>query len=155
MAAVNKGGTDRRASHGPGSPTHNSWRGMIKRCTNSTNASWKYYGARGVKVCDRWRGPAGFDNFLADMGEKPEGTSIDRIDGDGDYTPDNCRWATFQAQAQTRRPPEKGWPTHTRLTAAEVEQIRILPGSNSDLGKRFGVNASTISRIRSGKRWAA
>jgi hypothetical protein len=73
------------------SPTYNSWRTMINRCVHGTTNSFEYYGGRGVKVSDRWRS---FENFLKDMGERPEGMELDRIDNDGDYEPSNCRWVS-------------------------------------------------------------
>lgn len=68
---------------------------MWTRCTNPNRSTWKHYGGKGVKVCKRWEK---FENFLADMGKRPQGTSLDRIDVRGDYTPSNCRWADTRTQ---------------------------------------------------------
>jgi hypothetical protein len=87
------------------SPTYHSWTAMKKRCRDPNNKDWKIYGGRGISYCERWER---FDNFLADMGERPEGTSLDRFpDKNGNYEPGNCRWATDLEQARNRRPPTR------------------------------------------------
>lgn len=83
-----------------GNPTNNSWRSMIQRCTNPTNNRYYIYGARGIKVCDKWL--KSFENFLKDMGERPKGKQLDRIFTNGDYCPENCRWVTAKENSRNR-----------------------------------------------------
>ncbi len=90
------------AVHGHHSRTYNTWLMMRRRCDSPKATSYQNYGGRGIKVCERWQS---FVNFLADMGERPEGKSIDRWPNkDGNYEPGNCRWATPHEQLMNRRP---------------------------------------------------
>lgn len=81
------------------------WMQMKMRCYNENNKGYKNYGARGIKVCPRWLEPEGkgFKNFLEDMGERPEGMSLDRKDNNGDYSKDNCQWSSRSLQCVNRR----------------------------------------------------
>jgi hypothetical protein len=93
-------GAKPKHGHGHRTPTYSSWQSMLDRCTNPNHVYFRLYGGRGITVCDRWRS---FENFLADMGLRPEGRSLDRVDPDGIYEPTNCRWATAVEQRRNRR----------------------------------------------------
>lgn len=84
-------------------PLYDTWCNMRRRCYSEKNEQYRNYGGRGIRVCDRWLGDGGFKNFVEDMGPRPKGTTLDRIDVDGYYCPANCRWATAEQQMGNQR----------------------------------------------------
>lgn len=116
---------------------------MISRCTNPRVEAFKNYGGRGISICERWHS---FTNFLADMGEAPDGMTIERIDNDANYEPGNCRWATYAEQRRNSR--------GTKLTEAGVRLIRDNPSKKlRELADELGVSISTVHLVRKGKIW--
>lgn len=130
-----------RMGHAPGgkrTPTLNLWTNMVARCHNPKRPDYRYYGGRGIAVCDRWRGS--FAAFVRDMGTRPDGMSLERIDNDGPYSPDNCRWATRDEQMQNTR--------HTRRLT--------LNGRTQGLNawaKEIGINKESL-RGRLARGWS-
>ena len=117
------------------SRTYKSWYGMKTRCYNPRQRQYKDYGGRGIKVCDRWL--HSFENFLEDMGERPPGTTLERMDNDGDYCPENCKRATRVEQGNNTR--TNKWITY------EGETLTLHQWST-----RLGINPGTLySRLRS------
>jgi len=94
---------------------------MIQRCHNQTNHGYPYYGKRGIKVCKRWHK---FENFLEDMGQKPKGLTLDRIDNDGNYEPHNCRWVSRHDQNRNMR--NNIWIEYKGKRLLAVEWDRLL-----------------------------
>lgn len=129
------------------------YHGMKHRCYNPNSPDYVRYGGRGIRICERWLGKDGFDYFVRDMGERDSANhSIDRIANDGNYEPDNCRWATKEEQDLNRRP-----QPNTKLTSDVVNSIReeYAAGgvTHRQLGSKYGVHHSNIGYIVKHKRW--
>lgn len=132
------------------SPEFNSWNGMFYRCYNTNCDSYKYYGGRGITVCDRWLNS--FKNFLEDMGFKPDKSySIDRINNDLGYYKENCRWATPAEQSNNRRG-HKPRTANIKLKPEDVIAIWYSLDTYPNLAAKFGVHTATISDIKCRKR---
>lgn len=133
-----------RFKHGwSSSATYRAHRKMLERCYNPNFLNFEFWGGKGIKVCDRWQGERGFENFLEDMEPRPSPAhSLDRIDNDKDYTPENCRWATKEQQMRNRsntvfldhrgfRKPLVEWVEELGLTVAALEH-RLKRGWSVD-----------------------
>jgi len=126
------------------------WASMKNRCYNKNDKkNYIWYGGRGIKVCDRWIGENGFWNFVDDMGPRPDGCSLDRIDPNGDYTPENCRWATAKEQADNRRTSLKSYMNGELVTPAEMSKITGLNIATIRKKIRDGMSGDDISLVKS------
>jgi hypothetical protein len=122
-----------RRTHGmTNSREFETWHSMCKRCTRKKEANYHRYGGRGICVCKRW---LKFANFYADMGPKPQGTELDRIDNDGPYSPENCRWASRAQNANNRGNNRR--ITHNGVTKTLAEWSAALGGNNYLVGMRL------------------
>ena len=103
-----------------------SWSNMIARCSRETHHAWADYGGRGIRVCERWSLPGGhgFKNFIDDMGPRPVGKTLDRINPQGHYEPTNCRWADWETQGKNRR--SVLWPKGGKIKMPSVEKVREM-----------------------------
>lgn len=142
----------RATTHGmTGTSTYISWQDMKRRCgassSSASEATRRNYYDKGIRVCNRWLNS--FEAFLEDMGRKPEGYTLDRLNGEKDYDPENCRWASVKQQAQNR--------INNKLTENDVRKIKILCDKGKtrrQLATQFNVHPSTISNIALGKYWS-
>jgi hypothetical protein len=106
------------------------WQSMVQRCYNDKHKRYSKYGARGIKVCQKWKDS--FLNFIDDMGKCPKGLSLDRIDNDGDYTPENCAWRTIEEQ------------NNNRGSYNRVIEFNGDSGTISQMARRYGIRVSTL-----------
>lgn len=128
---------------------YNIWRSMKQRCFDKNHHAYKDYGGRGIKVCDRWCGPYGFEHFYEDMGDKPDSMTLDRINVDGSYCKENCRWATaWEQAANTRRSVCRGLPVGVRYIENKDLYEAYITVKGKRMTKKFKCkNDAIIQRI--------
>ena len=118
---------------------------MVHRCHNPKRSDYKYYGGRGIRVCDRWRD---YDNFLNDMGERPKGLTIDRINVNKGYEPGNCKWSTRVTQSRNQR------RVRMNMVAARVIRYMRSKGVKAKrLADAHAINPATVYHIVNGTQW--
>ena len=127
------------------SPTYQSWQSMLARCRYADRDTHCKHVGRGISCHPKWQN---FEAFLADMGERPDGTTLDRIDNDGDYTLGNCRWATPMQQARNRRNSKL-----TFETAVEVAVAKLRGESAASIAKKYGTSESLPREVSAGRAW--
>lgn len=135
----------KREMHGMrGTKIWNRWRDIRKRCRDSNSSVYRYYGGRGITVCKEWE--ESFMAFYTDMGDPPtDKHDIDRINNEGPYCKDNCRWVTRAENNQNRR--------STKLTLEDARFIKTSKLSNKNLAKRFSVPKEHVWAIKAGRKW--
>jgi len=132
------------------SPEHIIWKNMNQRCTNPKRPDYKHYGGRGICICDEWCGENGFQNFIRDMGFKPEeNSSLDRIDNNGNYNKDNCRWVTQIEQKRNR----SICKIQNMEQANQIREEYKNGIKTKDLALKYNCSKSCINRVLNNTTW--
>jgi hypothetical protein len=134
----NKGKKDHGMSH---TPAYSSWEGMVQRCNNPNNKKYRDYSGRGIKVCEAWKD---FRVFFADMGPRPDGLTLDRINNNGNYEPGNCRWATYHEQRINSRPKSHVSSNLHFFYAHGLNGEIVIWNNQREFAIKFGLNPSHV-----------
>ena len=130
--------------NGKRSPEYRAWGHMKDRCQNPNDKSYHNYGSRGIKVCERWQD---FRNFFADMGARPSGLTLERMDNDGNYEPGNCKWASYKEQNNNKRSdPKQFW-----FVGINPVGGKVFSNNQSIVAKRYGLDNGNISACLAGR----
>jgi hypothetical protein len=135
--------THGQSRKGKASPTYITWINMKSRCATHRHSMSKYYADRGIKICKRWL--HSFENFLADMGEKPPGLTLERINNGIGYRPSNCKWATRSDQSRNTR--------YTKLTREKAGLIRKDRRSGPAIARDYGISLTLVHKVKAGEIW--
>ena len=127
-------------------PSYTVWWGMMQRCYSSNAIGYKYYGGRGIKVCDRWQ--ASILAFYEDMGHKPDGCQIDRIDNDGNYEPNNCRWATPTENLRHKRD-----VVLSMEIADKIRELKEQGLKRKEIAIKLNINPNNLGCVLYNKNW--
>lgn len=135
-------------------PLYNTYYNMITRCSNKNRWNYKFYGGKGIVVCDRWKGQNGFAFFVEDMGDRPNGYQLDRINNEGNYEPTNCRWVNKYVQmgnTSTNNPDVGvGWHKQRNKWRARIK----IKGKEISLGLFRSYNEALFARTEAFKKYA-
>ena len=126
----------RRGENRKQNPRYRAYNAMLERCTNPNCKAYEFYGGRGIKVCERWLGTDGFNNYILDTGTRPPGMSLDRINNDGNYEPGNVRWATCSQQQHNKRQKPGGTGVKGVTKDGNAFRVKIkVEGKTINLGR--------------------
>jgi len=131
-------------------PIYSTWVNMLRRCEIPKHPSYKDYGGRSIKVCERWHS---FENFYADMDDKPKGLTLERTNNDGNYEPENCEWATWEKNRNNTRPKSSGHCKQYWFRAWHKNMMcQFMSNNQSKFAKQWGLKQATISKCLRGIR---
>ncbi len=138
-----------RSNNGKATVEYNAWHNMIQRCENPNRPGYQWWGGRGISVCEEWHK---FESFLIDMGKCPKGLTLERINNDGNYEPENCKWVTPHEQNANMRAMSCGPNKQRWFYTYGPNNSIIIDNNQSFFAKAFGLNQGKVSMCLAGQR---